>query len=101
MKKSQLLNFFRVVFLLLIFSAFSSIAWAESIPANTTLYLDAGEWNKGGAGFAAYFFDNGDEWVSMTHVSGNIFKVTSPNKSFPKVIFARMNSANATGWGNR
>lgn len=101
MKKSFNSKFFRVLLLIFMLLGFSFSALAENIPANTTLYLDAGEWNKDGAGFAAYFFDNGDEWVSMTQVSGNIFKVTSPNKNFPKVIFARMNSANATGWGNK
>ena len=65
-------NALRVVALLCVLLGVSSGAWGASIPANTTLYLDAGEWNKESARFAAYFFDDGEAWVSMTHVSGNI-----------------------------
>ena len=92
----------RVIALLCVLLGFSSSAWGANIPASTTLYMDAGDWNKDKARFAVYFCDNGEEWVSMTHVTGNIFKVTSPNKSFPKMIFVRMNGGNQTNnWNNK
>ena len=92
----------RVIALLCVLLGVSSSAWGSNIPASTTLYMDAGDWNKDDARFAVYFCDNGEEWVSMTHVTGNIFKVTSPNKSFPKMIFVRMNGGNQTNdWNNK
>ena len=38
-----------------------------AISKSGKLYLDpSDEWEKDGARFAAYFFGNGDKWVSMT-----------------------------------
>ena len=72
----------------------------------TKLYLKANSaWEKDGARFAAYFFGNGDKWVSMTVVAGqtNLYEVAIPtDKSYPSVIFCRMNGGNQTNnWGNR
>ncbi len=62
-------------------------------------------WTIDGARFAAYFFGNGEKWVSMTKVAGEIdlYEVTVPtDKSYPKVIFCRMNpSASANNWSNK
>lgn len=60
-------------------------------------------WKIDNARFAAYFFGNGETWVSMTKVSGTeIYEVTVPtNKTYPNVIFCRMNpSASANNWNN-
>lgn len=72
---------------------------------NTThLFLTPnGNWKTDGARFAAYFFGNGETWVSMTKVTGDLYKVTIPTtKTYPSVIFCRMNpSAAANNWDNK
>ena len=72
----------------------------------TKLYLKANSyWKADGARFAAYFFGNGEKWVSMTAVAGqtDLYEVTIPtDKSYPSVIFCRMNGGNQTnGWSNK
>ena len=77
---------------------------AASIAAGTQLYLTPNtNWKKDNARFAAYFFGNGDAWVSMTDSnSDGIYEVTSPNKSYTNVIFCRMNpNAAANNWNNK
>ncbi len=80
-------------------------ASAADITSGTKLYLKPNaNWKVDGARFAAYFFGNGDAWVSMTIVEGetDIYEVTSPNKSFTNVIFCRMNPGNQTNnWDSR
>ena len=80
-------------------SAFSFTTSAVNIPSGIKLYLvPNANWNEGGARFAAYFFGDGDAWVSMTKVSGetNVYEVTVPaGKNFTNVIFVRMNSTGA------
>ena len=86
----------------LLFVALS--AMAVNIPAGTKLYLKPNSnWKSDGARFAAYFFGNGETWVSMTDSDGDgIYSCTSPNKSYPNVIFCRMNpSASANNWNNK
>ena len=60
-------------------------------------------WKEIPARFAAYFFGNGETWVSMTKVTENLYKVTIPTaKTYPSVIFCRMNpSAAANNWNNK
>ena len=93
-----------------IFTLFAALAmvmsmFAANIPAGTKLYLTPNaNWKSDGARFAAYFFGNGDAWVSMTKVAGetDLYEVTSPNKSYTHVIFCRMNpSATANNWNNK
>ena len=79
-------------------------ASAAKISGGTKLYLvPSANWNQDNARFAAYFFGDGDAWVSMTKVAGesNLYEVTSPaGKNFTNVIFCRMNPSNSTnGWG--
>lgn len=78
---------------------------AATIPtsAGTTLYFNAGsEWDKDNARFAAYFFGNGEKWVSMTKIKNHYFKVEIPSGGYTKVIFCRMNGANSTNnWNNK
>ena len=77
-----------------------------SIPAGTYLYLKpSANWAKDGARFAAYFFGNGEAWVSMTKVesTGNgVYRVQSPaDKAYTNVIFCRMNPGNnVNDWGS-
>ena len=81
------------------------VANAANIPAGTKLYLTPNSnWKADNARFAAYFFGNGETWVSMTKVAGetDLYEVTSPSKSYTNVIFCRMNpSASANNWNNR
>ena len=75
------------------------------IPEGTLLYLKTNSnWNEANARFAAYFFGNGDAWVSMTDSDGDgIYEVTSPtDKAYTNVIFCRMTPhTNSNDWGNK
>lgn len=75
------------------------------IPAKDgCLYLRPNSnWTQAGARFAAYFFGNGEKWVSMTELTTGIYEVKIPtDKTYPSVIFCRMNPGNATNnWDNR
>ena len=69
------------------------------------LYLKPNSnWQSDNARFAAYFFGNGETWVSMTDTDGDgIYEVVVPtDKKYPNVIFCRMNPGNATNsWGTK
>ncbi len=71
----------------------------------THLYLSPNSnWKSDGARFAAYFFGNGDTWVSMTDEnSDGIYECVIPTaKSYPSVIFCRMNGNTSTNnWDNK
>ncbi len=81
------------------------VANAANIPAGTKLYLTPNaNWKQSNARYAAYFFGNGEAWVSMTKVAGetDLYELTSPSKSFTNVIFCRMNpGASANNWNNK
>ena len=65
------------------------------------LYLKPNSnWTQANARFAAYFFGNGDTWVSMTKNSDGSYEVKVPTaKTYPNVIFCRMNPNSTTnGW---
>ena len=66
------------------------------------LYLNPSIWNVDGARFAAYFFENGEKWLSMTDPDGDgIYEVEKPS-GYTKVIFCRMNGSNTTNnWNNK
>ena len=75
-------------------------------PVEAKLYLTPNaNWLKDNARFAAYFYGNGETWVSMTKVAGetNLYEVAVPTtKVYPNVIFCRMNpSAAANNWTNK
>ena len=60
-------------------------------------------WRSDNARFAAYFFGNGEKWVSLTEVAGqeNMYTCAIPS-GFTKVIFVRMNpSSSSNGWSNK
>ena len=71
--------------------------------AKPMLYLTPNSnWTQSNARFAAYFFGNGEKWISMTYNSElKVYEVEVP-AGYPNVIFCRMNpSASANNWDNR
>ncbi len=67
------------------------------------LYLTPNSnWKVDNARFAAYFFGNGEKWVSMTDPDKDgVYEVEIPD-GYPNVIFCRMNpSASANNWNNK
>ena len=60
------------------------------------------EWLVDGARFAAYFFGNGEKWVSMTDSDGDGYYEATVPSGFPSVIFCRMNGGtSANNWDNK
>ncbi|MBQ9515341.1 MAG: hypothetical protein IJR57_04445, partial [Ruminococcus sp.] len=61
------------------------------------------DWKKDGARFAAYFFGDGDTWVSMTAASDGTYTVEVPSgKNYTSVIFCRMNGGTTeNNWNNK
>ena len=76
--------------------------WFSLSDAKKILYLlPTAEWDKDNARFAAYFFDSGTTWKSMTKFATNKYYVVKPG-NHPKVIFCRMNGAtSANDWNNK
>ena len=76
--------------------------WTSVEEAKRILYLlPTSEWDKDNARFAAYFFGNGEKWISMTKFTTNKFYVIPP-VGYPSVIFCRMNgNASANNWNNK
>lgn len=76
-------------------------AKVEAAAADTLLFAP-GSIHQGNERYAAYFFGNGEKWVSMTDSNGDkIYEVTVP-AGFPNVIFCRMNGAISTNsWDNK
>ena len=69
----------------------------------STIYLKPNSnWLADNARFAAYFFGNGETWVSMTDSDGDgIYEAAVPS-GYPSVIFCRMNpSSTANNWNNK
>ncbi len=76
----------------------SCSAWGAKI------YLKpSSDWKQSNARFAAYFFGNGEKWVSMTWVpwDNEVCYCEMPT-GYTKVIFCRMNPGNtANNWNNK
>ena len=75
----------------------------RTVAKQTKLYLKPNNnWKVDNARFAAYFFGNGEKWVSMTYNSTlGAYEVTVPD-GYTSVIFCRMNpSATANNWNNK
>ena len=72
---------------------------------SATLYLTPNaNWKIDNARFAAYFFGNGETWVSMTDENADgIYECAIPTaKSYPSVIFCRMNGTSTENtWDNK
>ncbi len=60
-------------------------------------------WKQSNARFAAYFFGNGETWVSMEQDRDDYYTCEIPtNKKYPNVILCRMNpSTTANNWNNK
>ena len=89
--------------LMTILTSLAVVAIPASAEAATTLYLTPNaNWKADGARFAAYFFGNGEKWVSMTDSDKDgIYEVAVP-AGYPSVIFCRMNpNASANNWNNK
>ena len=89
--------------LVMVFAVVSAFSMTTSAATPEKLYLTpSANWKEGNARFAAYFFGNGEKWVSMTDADKDgVYEVEVP-AGFPNVIFCRMNpSATANNWNNR
>ncbi len=89
-----------IVALVMILSMLPMIASAAT---PEVLYLKPNSnWTRDGARFAAYFFGNGEKWLSMTDSDGDgYYEVTVPS-GYPNVIFCRMDGgASANNWNNK
>ena len=97
-------NLKRLLSFIMVFAMVLSLLPAAAFAADTTmLYLKPnGNWTQASARFAAYFFGNGEKWVSMTDSNGDgVYEVEAP-AGYPKVIFCRMNpSTTDNNWNNK
>ena len=75
---------------------------AHAAGADMLYLVPNANWKVDGARFAAYFFGNGETWVSMKDSDGNgVYEVAVPT-GYPSVIFCRMNpNASANNWNNK
>ena len=92
-----------VLALAMMFSLASMFTVSAAQPEYLYLTPNA-NWKTQGARFAAYFFGNGEKWVSMADSNGDgVYEVKVPtDKVYPNVIFCRMNpSATANNWNNK
>ena len=71
--------------------------------AKSLIYLTPNSnWKQSNARFAAYFFGNGEKWVSMTDFDGDGTYECEVPSGYPNVIFCRMNpSTTANNWNNK
>lgn len=103
MKHTRKISIALVIAMVLMLAIAVIPASAASQPE--TLYLTPNaNWKQDNARFAAYFFGNGETWVSMTDANGDgVYEVTVPTaKVYPNVIFCRMNpGAAANNWNNK
>ena len=87
--------------------AFSSVPVSYTVDTYaataTKLYLKPNSnWLTDGARFAAYFFNNGETWVSMTDTDGDGYYECDVPSGYPSVIFCRMDPATtANNWTNK
>jgi hypothetical protein len=82
---------------------FFAVLFATMTAFSATLYLSPNaNWKTDNARYAAYFFGNGESWVSMTDSnSDGVYEVEAP-AGYPNVIFCRMNpSTTANNWNNK
>ena len=94
-----------LIALLVVFTLLLSMATLFASAAETPekLYLTPNaNWKTENARFAAYFFGNGEKWVSMTDSDGDgVYEVEVP-AGFPNVIFCRMNPGNTSNsWSTK
>ena len=72
-------------------------------PNTTHLFLTPNNnWKTDGARFAAYFFNNGETWSSLSYNDKESVYYCKKISGYPSVIFCRMNpSAAANNWDNK
>ena len=89
-----------ILALVMILSMLPMVALAAT---PSKLYLKPNSnWTSAGARFAAYFFGNGEKWVSMTDTDNDGYYEVDVPSGYPKVIFCRMNgSTSANNWNNK
>ena len=100
MKLTRKISIALVLVMLLTLTLAVIPASAASQPEMLYLTPNA-NWKQSNARFAAYFFGNGETWVSMTDSNGDgVYEVKVPTaKKYPNVIFCRMNpGAAANNW---
>ena len=95
----------KILVLVLVLATFLTTVAVFTASAATPekLYLTPNSnWKVDNARFAAYFFGNGEKWVSMTYNSElGVYEVDVP-AGYPSVIFCRMNpNASANNWNNK
>ncbi len=90
---------------IILLTSMSALTVSAATGQPEKLYLTPNaNWKQSNARFAAYFFGNGETWVSMTDADKDgVYEVTVPTtKKYPSVIFCRMNpSATANNWNNK
>lgn len=96
------------LFTLILVALVSVSAFSVNITGGTKLYLKPNSnWRTDGARFAAYYYGDGDAWVSMTFIENHggypVYEAISPaGKNFTNVIFCRMKPSDpANNWGNK
>ena len=99
--KRRMNKFFSI--LLVICMILSMVPAAVFAVTPGVIYLKPNsEWLTDGARFAAYFFGNGDTWVSMTDSDGDGYYEAAVPSGFTSVIFCRMNGGTtANNWDNK
>lgn len=73
------------------------------VTENVLYFAPHANWKIDGARFAAYFFGDGEAWVSMTDSDADgIYEANIPVGGYTSVIFCRMNpGAAANNWNNK
>lgn len=65
------------------------------VSSSHLLFKSNSNWTADGARTAAYFFGNGEKWISMTDIGNGFYYCDKPS-GYTKVIFVRMNGSNQT-----
>lgn len=102
MKRKFLALILTIVSVFTVFAIANKDSKEAEAAADQYIYLKpSSEWKKDGARFAAYFFGNGEKWVSMSKAADDLYYV-KVEAGYPNVIFCRMNGGNSTNnWSNK
>lgn len=81
---------------------FKTLEAGEEVVDNNLYLTPNANWKQANARFAAYFFGNGEKWVSMTDSNADGVYEVAKQEGYPNVIFCRMNpGAVANNWTNK
>ena len=76
-----------------------TVSWET--PEAKLYFKPNSNWTSANARFTAYFFGNGEAWISMTSVSDGVYEAEIPD-GYTSVIFCRMNpSTTENNWDNK